>query len=1658
MYKFIIFLSVSSALFAMEKEQTPIIESESSVELVLDGYHHILPLKDVLNHVVRCQKICVSKDVHTISGFHVYAPAPHKSLLKEGVTLGTFTPLHQVVAVEDSGKFHQGYVIHQGVADVKTFFPVGWQKKDVIAYIHRLMTEGTVHIQEEKRESCSMYKTYIVTVIPASGNNEDVPVQMVIKGCPRISKSMHILTLFPLINKKLPHIEQDIRELVQRQKTYNVSKKVPSQQQQVASYIKVPKLIEAVEQQDYQKVLNMLSIEADPEVTTSEGVTPLMRAALSGNTELVSLLLMHEASCATSNKKGATPLHYAAQGESFRCVLMLCDLDTINKQNNDGHTPLMLAATYKHIDNVELLLRSGANPHIQDKYKRTALMLAVQALQEEKDDNDRCKAIIELLHEHNTDVDTQDSEGNTALMHAVMLDRLSLVNLLLDYGADVSLVNAKGETALVLAKKYNGKAIVQSIEQFMQKKRAWLEENKATELMYAVHTKNVSAVKKLLAQGVNVNEHNEYNVTALMYAVEHEHQELVEILLQMGADPRILSPYGISICDYAQKHKSKLIASTLLTVVEGLNAPLREREQKEKEALQQKYQVLQSDIRKGSLTEERKAALLLFKNKKISRDGCTPFLYAIREKKYELAQQIIELQCASTSSVDDKQRDAFVIAFDNRDTASMKLLIEHGIIREESILTCCKRALDNKDIELVRFIASQLPTLVYKMILNIAREGDISLFNLCLAQEIVKFGVQQAGEALLELVSTCSVEIVEAFLTYYPRALDYANEHGETIVMRAVKSHNIKMVTVLCSSGADIHAKTKAGHTALYYAQSQTPLVACLQEFEQKRKEEALQAQEHERRQRVTEELKAQGYCHAMIAAYFNDHQTLRQGITSDLNYVHERGITPLIVAVQQGNTEAVQALLECPHLELNTQDNQGCTALHYAVLGKRYEISSMLVQSGASVLCRNKAGKTISDLINFKGIPQTLKELVKQAETREMEILCRKLAAFSELTELSQESVGEEFETLNRNSFLELLNDKHKLEIIEYLIKEKKTGALRLLFDKAKYGYLVKSKEVENFLFSYGVTYDLIKLCLDYGLPATYKMLFLVLAVDAWDIAELLVQKGNLDISTISDFSEELKDFIIRNKVTALEFLLKQGLPINIQDKDGSTPLTYACDAESKEVVEMLLKVPSIDIHHVNKRGWTPLMAACIQGSREIVEILLRAGACITESDPCGAIALSAACISKTKDRDVVKMLLCHGADPKYVLPNGNTVLHCACDSSVPEVVKCLIEAGANPHARNTAGMTPLMQALIKGNEEIVQLLLSLPHIDVEGCDNNGNSPLILALSQGSYETVKLLLEYGANVNRLTTQGGTLLLVACEKQDEKLMQLLLDAGADIDQQNKLGGTPLIGACEKKNKELVTLLLERGANIEKSNKFGGNPLLAAVEVNSLDIVQLLLNKGACPNVQNFAGGTPLMGAAERGSYDIVKLLVEKGAKLDIVSKEGCTALLFACMNQRLDVARYLIEKGASINIQNKIGNTALILACDNRTLGSSLTVESTKKQEELVKLLLQAGANVQLKNQDGFDAIDLAGKVSAIGVKKILTQHMKKLQRKGPKLKKELAEVRQILDVGSLARKEMQELEECCKKANLDGGGEALFEERIKEFEERYKKQDEEKK
>ncbi|XP_054845278.1 protein phosphatase 1 regulatory subunit 12A isoform X4 [Eublepharis macularius] len=199
----------------------------------------------------------------------------------------------------------------------------------------------------------------------------------------------------------------------------------------------------------------------------------------------------------------------------------------------------------------------------------------------------------------------------------------------------------------------------------------------------------------------------------------------------------------------------------------------------------------------------------------------------------------------------------------------------------------------------------------------------------------------------------------------------------------------------------------------------------------------------------------------------------------------------------------------------------------------------------------------------------------------------------------------------------------------------------------------------------------------------------------------------------------------------------------------------------------------------------------------------------------------------------------------------------------------------------------------------------------------------------------------------------GAVFLAACSSGDTEEVLRLLERGADINYANVDGLTALHQACIDDNVDMVKFLVENGANINQPDNEGWIPLHAAASCGYLDIAEYLISQGAHVGAVNSEGDTPLDIAEEEAMEELLQNEVNRqGVDIEAARKEEERIMLRD--------ARQWLNSGHINDVRHaKSGGTALHVA-------------AAKGYTEVLKLLIQAGYDVNIKDYDGWTPLHAA--------------------------------------------------------------------------------------
>ena len=259
-------------------------------------------------------------------------------------------------------------------------------------------------------------------------------------------------------------------------------------------------------------------------------------------------------------------------------------------------------------------------------------------------------------------------------------------------------------------------------------------------------------------------------------------------------------------------------------------------------------------------------------------------------------------------------------------------------------------------------------------------------------------------------------------------------------------------------------------------------------------------------------------------------------------------------------------------------------------------------------------------------------------------------------------------------------------------------------------------------------------------------------------------------------------------------------------------------------------------------------------------------------------------------------------------------------------------------------------------------------------------------AVVEGDLDAVRRYIAAGADLNRAVAENGsTGLMTAATFDHTDISLLLIESGADLELKNKDGSTALHVASFFGRVEIVRALLDKGVN-SNARKNDGSTALSGVtlefeevmplykfverllapagfeidydllEKNRPKIAKMLLESGG--DASSNAIKAELVGnAVVRGNKEKIQKYLEEGMNLnEAINEDGSTALQVAAIFDRTEIALLLIENGADIEVKKNDGATALHVA-------------SFFGRVELVQTLLEKGADKTVKTNEGATAL-----------------------------------------------------------------------------------------
>ena len=343
------------------------------------------------------------------------------------------------------------------------------------------------------------------------------------------------------------------------------------------------------------------------------------------------------------------------------------------------------------------------------------------------------------------------------------------------------------------------------------------------------------------------------------------------------------------------------------------------------------------------------------------------------------------------------------------------------------------------------------------------------------------------------------------------------------------------------------------------------------------------------------------------------------------------------------------------------------------------------------------------------------------------------------------------------------------------------------------------------------------------------YKTLPILMAILSNDHSEVL-RLLSIDRALVNVVHKKSGDspLIVASRLMnqkIVKLLLENGANVQHKNLDGKRAIHEASSCGSLFILEQLISSKA-DVDALKRADWTPLMFACVNGHLDCATVLVE-----------------------------------HGASVDRVNKDGWTAFHLACREGHIEILKYLLSVDGRSHMNISKNLrTPLHTSCMHGQENVCQILIGLPGVDVRARDSCGSTPVLDSIRFNFIGIAKLLVEESSDcLQDYDNLGKSLIHVAAQSGHcAALKYLVVDCRHNINQpcgNSKM--TPLHYAAKEGNVEALKYIISLVDSVDCYDKFGRTPLHLSVASNKLLVVPLLLNAGADRGIRDTAGMYPM---------------------------------------------------------------------------------------------------------------------------------------------------------------------------------------------------------
>nr|XP_027220828.1 serine/threonine-protein phosphatase 6 regulatory ankyrin repeat subunit B-like [Penaeus vannamei] len=1338
------------------------------------------------------------------------------------------------------------------------------------------------------------------------------------------------------------------------------------------------KILGASREGNAEAVTRLMQKKVDLEVTDEEGRRPLHLAALGGHDRVVRELLRGGADVGAKTPEGLSCVHYAAQGGHISTVMALlesrCDIEAVTK---DGSTALHLAAAQGHATAVEWLVgQAGLKVTSVNKKRQTALDLArkaghkatAQFLVQFQISHILAAGDVGTLRQLVEEFDLDDlcarenDKGFRSVHYAACGGNVEILKILQNKMYNMRSVTSQGYSALHFAVKYSHEPAVR-----------WLIEE--VELDAALPPgRGVASVLALARRKRNANMISCLEEVTTVRALESGDLEELINLVREGVDIEDVCKrkLGIRVAQFAAKWGHL----ALLKNLQKIKCDLKPEADSGKTALHfaanyGKLEAVKWLVEEAGLDASHR-----------SSGGSTALDYA-EKNNYKEITAYLKQHTNGKNAAEEAERVGGGIRggkgegtpMDLRSSKKLKLLAIAQSGDGEGVRRLAEEGVDLK-------AASSMPDQRGLRALHIATIGG----HARVVQELVRGGADINGRttegvcALHYAAAGGHTEII-GILTEAECDVNAETSDGDTALHLAVYHSNLSTVKCLMKGGVDFARGNKRGHTPLDIATAarKADIASYLVEVSVKR---ALESEDTG----ILVEL-------------------LRKGADLDPLIVKQstEGMRAVHYAAWHGSLEMLWLLKE-KNAVLTATSVEGHTALHWAARGGQLDaVKWLLSHGGLDAACRSKDGATALDValrLRKTDVVDFLKSFTrdvgpanlggKAPQTHEIEVIIEQRIEAG-----ATDETGGVRGAVRRKGSGSTAGREGAAATAQGLAKTDAGTRAAGVAGAAPTNPQPRQGEVAQDPGLGQGTPDLdaklLKAASDGDLQGVRFWLSAGASVEAASSAmgeerglrplHLAAWAGHVGV--VRELLSRDADFKARGRegysaihyaakgghIDVLRILHEKKCNMKAKTDSGQTILHVAADNGNLKAFKWIAENTDIDHNTTNNEGKTALDVAQNGRQKSIVTYLLK----IPEQE-----AFQKGDMSKVRD------LLTDGFDVNTVFQEKKKKecrpLHLAADGGHAEIVKILLQRGADKEANNYEGMTPLHLASWGGHAEVIKVLLGAG-ANGDARTKEGMTAVHLASMGGHVSSIEELATR-CDILTSTREGKSALHLAAEYGNLGAVQWLHLQGLDVSLKDRSGQTPLQLAKDEGHKKVVEFLLRHDQQTLNRN---GVELHRAVAAGNLGEVRRILDLGANLNLQSAVDGDdgrqPLHTAALLGHTDILRELLRAGADKDGRDRRGNTVVRYAAVHEDPHLLRILQMENVDVaTAVNFSGETPLHIAASRGNL-------------RVLEWLLQTGVSVKQKNAAGMTAEEVAASKRQFEAAYILSKKMKRMKK-----------------------------------------------------------------